>query len=470
MPTTRATLRAAGATGAALLLAAGMALRALPVEAVSGGGYNPAQQGCSPTADRNDQPGTAQPGCHNATLQVNQGGGDAAQRWHVLSVNSDQIVQGTSPHSGSITVDPGQGTATTLRFDTGTGTLILVSPLGLAVDLLTWAAGGFQGPAPIPDQIVGSPGRPSAGVSHAAAQRHSPLAGAAQQQVYFGADDNLDNGEHDGVNPDDNGGQDAAVADGPSDGGAVQANTHPQGSLGRPTTLFFQNVDVTDGHDPVRAADAGAGACADGLCAGADSSHRRDFEGGCASCPDQSVYSDQYTTDWRSPDCNGQSTQNQNECGADWQNGNEQGNIYQPYSERGAYYTDPGVFVYSDPDPQASPEFPVTPTYPLCELYVGTMGVWVCSENVVPGPSDIIGGAAAPGRAAAATAGQRGHVATRPLAQRTAPVIQPRSAMETPTAQAPAPAAPAPSTPPPSLPLLPGLISATLPAPTILAR
>ena len=400
MRATRRTLQALTAAGAAAL-AAGLTLGALPVQAVSGGGYNPQQQGCSPSADRNDQPQSTEPGCHNATLQVNQGGGGYASSWHLLSVNSDQLPSGTSPHSGSVTLNPGQGTDYTITFDTGTGTLVLVSPLGLAVDLLTWAGGGFSGPPPIPSQIIGTPGTPSAGLSQASAAQHSVTDGLGNEQVYFGADDNLDNGEHDSVNPTDDHKKDAKVADGPSDGGAVQANTHPQGSLTDPTT-WQDNVDPTDPHNPVRAADAGTGACADGLCAGADTSHRKAYQGGCTSCPDQSVYNDQYTTQWRSPDCNGQSTANQNDCGANWQNGNESGNIYGPYSQRGAYYTDPGVFVYSDPDPQASPEFPVTPTYPICELYAGTMGVWVCSQDVVPSPIQALGGAAPASSAAPA--------------------------------------------------------------------
>jgi hypothetical protein len=452
MPTTRTTARALSGTGAAVLAALGLVLGALPAQAVSGGGYNPQQQGCSPTADRNDQPTTTQPGCHNATLQLNQGGGDDASSWHVFSLNSDQLPQGQGPHSGSMTADPGQGTAYTLTFDTGQGSLVLFSPLGLAVDVLTWAGGGFQGPPPIPAQLVGAPGTPSAAMLQAASQQHAVGDGLGQDQVYFGADDNLDNGEHDGVNPDDNHHKDAKVADGPSDGGAAQANTHLQGDASDPQTLL-QNIDPTDAHDPLRAADAGTGACADGLCAGADTTHRKDYQGGCTSCPDQSVYSDQYTTQWRSPDCNGQSTQNQNDCGADWQNGQEQGNIYQPYSERGAYYTDPGVFVYSDPDPQASPEFPVTPTYPLCELYAGTMGVWVCSQNVVLSPIEALGGAA--GASAGATSAHHTGPAVQPTGSHT-PVRSgeaPRSS--TPTggsAAAPSPT-PAPLLPP--LPLTP---------------
>jgi hypothetical protein len=454
----RVTTRTADALtggGAALLAALGLTLTTLPVQAVSGGGYNPQQQNCSPSADRNDQLGSTEPGCHNATFQVNDGSGGYAQSWHVLSVNSDQLPNNTSPHSGSVVLDPGRGQSTTLRFDTGTGALLLVSPLGLAVDLLTWAGNGFQGPPPIPSKLVGPPGKPSAGVSHASAAKHSALSNPGNLQVYFGADDNLDNGEHDGVNPSDFAGQDAQVANGPSDGGAVQANTHPQGSASHPGTLITRNVDPTDPHNPVRAADAGTGACADGLCAGADTSRRKAYQGGCTTCPDQNVYSDQYTTQWRSPDCNSGSTQNQNDCGANWQNGSEQGNIYGPYSERGAYYTDPGVFVYEDPDPQSSPVFPVDPTYPMCELYAGTMGVWVCSQNVVPSPILAAG-------AAAQVAGASAHAAQRAVSHHGATVARRitlsgggvvATGGSNAVTPAPAPTAPAPVLALPPLPL-----------------
>lgn len=419
MARTGRTAHALSATGAALLAAAGLTLSALPAQAVSGGGYTPQQQGCSPSADRNDQPQSTEAGCHNATLQLNQGSGGYASDWHVLSLNTDQLPNGTSPHSGSLSANPGQGTNYTMTFDTGTGKLILVSPLGLALDLLTWAGSGFVGPPPIPSQIIGTPGTPSAGAAQSSSAKHAPTDGLGQEQVYLGADDNLDSGEHDAINPSDDHNKDAKVANGPSDGGAAQANTHPQGSASNPQTLQ-QNVDPTDPHNPVRAADAGAAGCADGLCAGADTSRRKAYQGGCTSCADQGVYNDQYTTQWRSPDCNSGSTQNQNLCGANWQNGQPQGNIYQPWSERGAYYTDPGVFVYEDPDPQASPVFPVTPTYPICELYAGTMGVWVCSQDVVPSPIQAVGGAAAVGRqGAAANHGRNTGPAVQPAAKST---------------------------------------------------
>ncbi|HXA28986.1 MAG TPA: hypothetical protein VN193_09595 [Candidatus Angelobacter sp.] len=419
MQSTTRTLRATlGAAATTALVAGGLALTTLHAQAVSGGGYNPAQQGCSKAADRNDQPQSTEPGCHNATLQLNAGSGGYAQRWHVLSINSDQLANGQSPHAGSVAVDPGNGTTYMLRFDTGTGTFILVNPIGFATDVATWVIGGGQGAFPLPQQFVGTPGQPSVSVVQLNTAKRNPADAVTNQQVYFGADDNLDNGEHDAVNPTADHGKDRRVANGPSDGGAVQANTHLQGSASDPASLVSKNVDPTDMHNPLRAADAGTGACADGLCAGADTSRRKAYQGGCTKCADQSVYNDQNSTNWRSPDCNSGSTANQNDCGSGWRTGSEQGNIYQPYSERGAYYTDPGVFVYEDPDPQASPLTSGVLQYPICELYAGTMGVWVCSNQVVPSPGAAANGPApaAPQQRSAKTAAPAPHAAaTRPV-------------------------------------------------------
>jgi hypothetical protein len=342
--------------------------------AVSGGGYSPQRQGCSRSADRNDQPDTAQPGCHNATAQVGAGS------WQAVSVNTDQTPNNTNVHSGSVVVDDGQGTRHTVIFDTGQGGVA-----SFASAVVGWLAGGGAGAPPSPNGVGGTPvltltdSQGSGGLDP-----NHPTA-----SVYFGADDNLDIGEHDGVDP--SNGHDKKVSDGPSDGGALQVNLHPQGSASDPTSLL-SNVSATNLHQPLGAADATGAGCADGLCAGADTQRRKMYQGGCGSCADQAVYDDQNTTDWRSPDCNSGSTQNQNDCGQNWQSGNEQGDISQPYQRRGAYYDDPGVFVYEDPDPQSSP---VLPFYPICELYVGTEGVYACSNQVVapptqPGPPPVV--------------------------------------------------------------------------------
>jgi hypothetical protein len=348
---------------------------AVTASAVSGGGYSPERQGCSRTADRNDQPDTAQPGCHNATLQVSSGS------WQAASLNLDQTPNGTNVHSGSVVIDDGQGQSHAVKFDTGEG-----GAATFASGLVSWLAGGASGAPPSPDGVGGVPVLTlQNSASSGGLDPNHPTA-----SVYFGADDNLDTGEHDGVNPSAHHGHDRPVANGPSDGGALQANVHPQGSVAQPTSLV-SNVSPTDMHRPVGAADATGAGCADGVCAGADTQRRKMYQGGCRSCADQAVYDDQNTTNWRSPDCNSGSTQNQNDCGSNWQSGNEQGDITQPYYERGAYYDDPGVFVYEDPDPQSSP---VLPVYPLCELYVGTEGVYACSNQVVAQP--VHGGGPAP--------------------------------------------------------------------------
>lgn len=359
-------LRDVGAPLLAALAGAAMALASvLTALAVSGGGYSYQRQGCSASADRNDRPNSTERGCHNATAQVGVGS------WHAASVNTDQTPNNTNVHSGSVVIDDGRGTRHTVSFDTGEG-----GAVNDGSTLVAWLAGGAQG---APPGATGVGGIPTLSVSNGRSRSGNDL-DHPTASVYFGADDNLDVGEHDSVNPQHDHNRDRAVANGPSDGGALQANVHPQGSASHPGSLV-QNVDPSSQHDPVRAADAAAGGCADGLCFGADTMRRRMYQGGCRRCADQAVYSDQQSTDWRSPDCNSGSTQNQDDCGRNWQSGNETGDITGPYYERGGYYDDPGVFVYEDPDPQASP---VLPLYPICEFYAGTEGLYVCSMPIVP--------------------------------------------------------------------------------------
>ena len=389
--TLRSLMLPAGVLAAAAIALAGVVSAA----AVSGGGYSWARQGCSPTADRNDRPESAQPGCHNATAQLNVGA------WQPLAVGTDQTPNGTNVHSGSIVVDDGRGTSHTVRFDTGQGGAVT-----FVSNVAGWLAGGASGAPPPPDGVGGMPTLAvSDGRGAAGPDAHHPTA-----SFYFGADDNLDVGEHDAVNPTNDHGRDRRVAHGPSDGGALQANVHPQGSTDDPASLAG-NIAPANGHDPLPAADATGAGCADGLCAGVDTERRTMYQGGCRRCAGQAVYDDQNTTDWRSPDCNSGSTANQNDCGSNWQSGNEQGDITQPYDERGAYYDDPGVFVYEDPDPQSSPALPM---YPICELYAGTEGVYACSNQVIAPPS--VGAqpvmAAAPAPRSAAQPGMRTAVAT----------------------------------------------------------
>jgi hypothetical protein len=378
--------------GSAAATAVGLALTTVSAGAVSGGGYDPAQLHCSKTADRNDQPNTAQKGCKNFVAQVNQGGGSYARQWHLIEINTDQTPVGTSAHSGAVVVDPGQGTAYSVNYDTGQGKTADFGTVSYPLDVLSWIIQVIttQQPSapPLPKATAPQPGAPSLSTSSQRSKGHIDQSRLSNIQVYMGADDNLDGGEHDGINPNPDPAhpnRDKKVANGPSDGGAIQLNTHLQGSPSNPSSLG-NNVSPTDTHNPLRAADAGFGACADGVCFAADTTHRRAYKGGCKNCPDRAVYDDQNNTDWRSPNCNSGDTASQNQCGSGWNQpgGSASGPITQPYNERGSYYTDPGVMIYEDPDPQASP---VLPMYPICEEYFGTQGIWLCGMNVVPAPA-----------------------------------------------------------------------------------
>jgi hypothetical protein len=75
-------------------------------------------------------------------------------------------------------------------------------------------------------------------------------------RVYMGADDNLDNGEHDSS---------SKIADGPSDGGAVVFNVSPDSVGAWLDALQSGNVHYLLTH-PLPLVDAGFGSCADGVC------------------------------------------------------------------------------------------------------------------------------------------------------------------------------------------------------------
>lgn len=179
-----------------------------------------------------------------------------------------------------------------------------------------------------------------------------PATGA---QLYFGADDNLDTGEHD-ASP--------QWQDGPSDGGGVHATATPD--------LFFAWVDGA-----MRAAngdpsyllthplpvDAGYGACADGTCASVQTNRRTVFQGGSGGSRDAANYSGM---NWDPYNCSSgdQQSQTPQSCGGHslrWWN-----------QQQGTVYAEPGAQVYEDPDAQASPALPL---YPIPSAYAGTCGV-----------------------------------------------------------------------------------------------
>lgn len=286
-----------------LLAAAALALTAgtLPALAVSDGDYSAAKQGCSPNADDSDHPSYTEAGCYAATLQLS----GATHRYVLVGV--PQTPDGTSANAVEICIDL-TGTAKCGRFD----------------------ANGFT---VLPDR-PGTPVDPEKGELHA----------------YFGADDNLDSGEHDGSE---------AVANGASDGGGIQANVTPLSAADWVAQVLAGGQGYLLTH-PLPAADAGTGACADGICISVQSQRRVAYTAGSKNAPTRDAANyDGHT--WDPPSCDGPDD-TKADCGghdmAWWHKHNQ------------TTYVEPGIQVYEDPDPQASPVGP----YPLPALYVGTCG------------------------------------------------------------------------------------------------
>lgn len=291
---------------AALLLAA----TSLPALAVSDGSYDPAKQGCSRTADDSYHPADTEKHCYSATLQLS-----GAKHRYVL-VGVPQTPDGTSANAVEVCLDF-TGTASCARFDKG----------------------GFT-------QLPDRPGTP-------------PDPKSAELHAYFGADDNLDSGEHDGSK---------YVANGPSDGGAIQANVAPLTAAGWVAHVLSGDRQYVLTH-PLPAADAGVGGCADGLCISVQTQRRVAYTAGSknAKTRDASNY-DGHT--WDPPTCAGP-TDTTKDCGGHpmswWHKKNQ------------TTYVEPGIQIYEDPDPQSSPEGP----YPLPALYVGTCG-FVAGGGMAP--------------------------------------------------------------------------------------
>lgn len=281
--------------------AAALAAATIPAAAVSSGGYDPAKQGCSPTADDSAHPDHTEEGCYAATLQI----AGASHRYVLVGV--PQTPDGTSANAVEICLDF-TGTAKCARVDQA----------------------GFT---PLPDRPGTAPD-PESGELH----------------VYFGADDNLDSGEHDGS---------THIGNGPSDGGAINGNVQPLTAAAWLSKVLAGDTGFLLTH-PLPGADLGTGACADGLCISAQTQRRVAYQAGSkhAKTRDAADY-DGHT--WDPPTCAGPSDTTK-DCGGHsmtwWHRHNQ------------TTYVEPGLQIYEDPDPQGSPEGP----YPLPALYVGTCG------------------------------------------------------------------------------------------------
>src|SRR5439155_660461 len=196
--------------------------------------------------------------------------------------------------------------------------------------------------------------------------------------VYFGADDNLDSGEHDSSNQ---------VSDGPSDGGGMQVNIDPAAA-----SAWIATLQAADEAGRVSApppfANGGFGACADGFCIAVTTQRRVAFQGGRTDI-DRDVanyeWSDGTPMRWDPYNCAGP-TDSPLYCS----DSSGSHNLKYWYNIDGTVYTEPGIQIYEDPDPQASPGILSlvgldqvkqaltgngNDPYPLPALYLGTCGL-----------------------------------------------------------------------------------------------
>jgi hypothetical protein len=283
---------------------------AVPALAVSDGNYDPNKQGCSAHADDSANPSYTENGCYSATLQI------SGKTHRYVLVGVPQTPDGTSANAVEICLDF-TGTASCARFDEN----------------------GFQ-------QLPDRPGTP-------------PDPESAELHAYFGADDNLDSGEHDGSEE---------IANGPSDGGSIVTNVAPLTAADWVAKVLGGDSQYVLTH-PLPAADAGAGACADGLCISVQTQRRVAYTAG-GSHPETRDAANYDGHTWDPPTCAGP-TDTKKDCG---------GHDMSWWHKKGqTTYVEPGIQIYEDPDPQGSPEGP----YPLPALYVGTCG-FVAGGGVAP--------------------------------------------------------------------------------------
>lgn len=425
---------AIGVVGLSLAAWAGVAA------AASGGGFNPDQQDCPWNADAwNTPPNSVPPGCHQFAANVETGGqsnGDPNSnntRFAEFGIDQSPNNPGNpsfgveenigdpgtadSPHSGCAAVNTdgtGGGTGTPYGcgqnpngsgFEANWDYYAVYCPVAA---MLPFASTPDPSGGQLPELWKCSPGQPIG------PNTVTPYHGSANALdeimtrgliVYLGANDNLDNGEHDGFSGFNH--TNGAI-NGPSDGGGLTLSIEPQWLLdpGTPSTTHPEGL-----------VNASEGECADSICAEATTQQQTVYYG---------CYTPNSTTNtWTQNGVDGASNP-QNNTGADHcaQGTPESTNVYQnntpastqevfdcssggPASAETACFTnqngtsnpqgangyrqqtpqqvnaEPGVQTYQDPDPQRSPALPfATPG-----LYAGTCGVFV----------DLGGGDGSPG-------------------------------------------------------------------------
>ena len=302
--------------------------------AVSDGNYSYQFMHCSSTADDFQHDRSFEPGCHNATVTVSDLGGH-----EYFGIGSPQT-RDREPGIMPIT-DPffGYGNnfhQTDYWYDTGQGchrTVIDYSTHESTSGSCPWM----------------NPAAPNYYSRFAAAP--DPASGI---RIYFGTDNNLADGEHDGT---------TSIADGPSDGGGAHLVLDPNQLYRWVLAVMKDDPQYVLAH-PLPLGDAGIGFCGDGPCFSLQTQRQVAYQGSNRRAPsrDASTYGPHT---WDQPDvtCNG------DDAGAHCPPGRS---LAYWNSKNGTTYLEPGVQIYEDPDPQGSPIWGIQP-FPA--IYVGTCGV-----------------------------------------------------------------------------------------------
>jgi len=296
--------------------------------AVSDGHYRPNRNHCTGSDDNSDNPTYTNPDCKSLIVTLSDGMGH-----EYFGAGARQTPEGTPANTVDFWIDPGQGQKTTWYVDSS----------------------GLHGPTTVPSD---SKADPSTGLF-----------------LYFGADDNLDGGEHDSSN---------FINNGPSDGGGMEYNIDPATAAAWVAALQAQD-SATLLENPTPLLNAGLGSCADGFCMALDTTRRVAFQGGDGGTHrDVAIYEWTHNhgkakptpVQWDPYNCAGPSD-GVKDCSTpdhpDW-------TIQNWYDMDGTVYIEPGFQIYEDPDPQGSPGvlslvgIPQNDPYPLPALYFGTCG------------------------------------------------------------------------------------------------
>jgi hypothetical protein len=352
---------------------------------VSSGGYDPSKQDCSPTADAYNKKDTAEPGCHAWETSISSGD----TRYFEFGI--DQVPDGpsdisyglggvaapgrpNSPHSGCIAANTnGTGGGPGNSCGQATDGVGFYGSYDLNPLMAGIAAFLFDDDHPAPT--------PPADPAQTASDTLSitPVAGnvdqdkvaqlATEWEFYNGADDNLDAGEHDGVDGRTDTGTDK-MPNGPSDGGAIAIDWHPLVLMDWAAAVMNGDTSYLLRH-PVPILEGGVGACADSICAAAWTGERDVYNGTGENGRTRNVAN--YDGKHFDPDdCSSGNLADEGKCDDPNTTDVETMNSYRD-QEADHVVAEPGVSYYEDPDPQGSPLTKV----PHSALYAGTCGVIV---------------------------------------------------------------------------------------------